>query len=414
MKIAFFLNEFPALSQTFILNQIIGLIDLGHEVDIIAKIPGKEDTTHQSILDYKLFEHTLYLKSHALEKKNTLISKICRVFSLFIRFFYISPIVAVRTVTNSYKKENLSPATLLFKLEPLIKNKKTHDIILCHFGPCGIEACKLKKQKLLDGKIVTVFHGYDISHYLKENGECVYNELFDKGDAFLPISNRWRSELIRLGCPKHKTLVHRMGIELDIFTYSPHLFKTGETLEVLSIARLVEKKGLEYGIQAVNKIHKIHKNIRYNIIGDGPLKEDLQRLICDLDAGEHIKLLGWKTQEEISSLMGQAHILLAPSVTSRNGDQEGIPVAIMEAFAKGITVISTHHSGIPELVRDNKTGFLCRERNVSDIQNKLEQILNQPEKIRDIVSQARKHIEMNYDINQLNKKLVERFNKLII
>ena len=96
-------------------------------------------------------------------------------------------------------------------------------------------------------------------------------------------------------------------------------------IKIATIARLVEKKGVEYGIQAVAKILKLRRDIEYKIAGAGPLNDRLQSLIDELNAGDKIKLLGWKTQTEIADLLREWDILLAPSVTAKTGDDEGVP-----------------------------------------------------------------------------------------
>lgn len=153
-----------------------------------------------------------------------------------------------------------------------------------------------------------------------------------------------------------------MGIDTKKFLFSPRKLRFDGKIHLLTVARLVEKKGIQYSIQAVAKVVKKYPQIEYKIAGDGPLKSDMESLIDGLKVNGNVKLLGGKQQGEIIELMKDADIFLAPSVTSNDGDQEGIPVAIMEALAQGLPVISTYHSGIPELVQDGISGFLVPER----------------------------------------------------
>lgn len=95
----------------------------------------------------------------------------------------------------------------------------------------------------MGGKLITVFHGYDMTSYVKQHGENVYSGLFVKGDLFLPISNNWRNKLIKLGCPEKKIRIHRMGIDVQKFKYG-NRSKNKREIAILTIARLVEKKGL--------------------------------------------------------------------------------------------------------------------------------------------------------------------------
>ena len=184
-------------------------------------------------------------------------------------------------------------------------------------------------------------------------------------------------------------------------------------INILTVARLVEKKSVHYGIEAVAKVVKRYPFVQYEIAGDGPLKGDLVGLIDKLDINENVKLLGWKQQNEISELMSHADILLAPSVTGKEGDQEGIPVVLMEAMARGLPVISTYHSGIPELVQDGRSGFLVRERDIDALAEKLEHLITHPEMRDQMGAEGRKYVEENYNIDKLNDRLVEIYEEIL-
>ena len=145
------------------------------------------------------------------------------------------------------------------------------------------------------------------------------------------------------------------------------------------MGRLVEKKGHEYSIKAIAKAIINHKNIIYLIAGDGHLRNKLESLVSELGIKNHVKFLGAVEQEEALKLYQQAHIFILPSVTSSNGDQEGIPVVLMEAQSAGLPVISTYHSGIPEAVIDGKSGFLVPEKDVNALAQKMEYLIEHPE-----------------------------------
>ena len=128
---------------------------------------------------------------------------------------------------------------LIYELFPFLN--KEFDILYCHFGPNGILGSHLKEIGL-DGKLITTFHGYDMTSYIISNGKKVYNNLFINGDLFLPISSYWKRRLIKLGCSEEKIIVHRMGICLEKFKYSEKIIQPGETIKILTVGRLVEKK----------------------------------------------------------------------------------------------------------------------------------------------------------------------------
>ncbi len=118
-----------------------------------------------------------------------------------------------------------------------------------------------------------------------------------------------------------------------------------------------------------------------------------------------VKLVGWKTGEEISRILDAADILVAPSVTATNGDQEGIPVTIMEAMSTGLPVVSTWHSGIPELVRDGVSGLLAPERDIAALASHLLALIERPELRRTMGRAGCDIVHASYNIDALNDRL---------
>ncbi|MBI5679172.1 MAG: glycosyltransferase [Planctomycetes bacterium] len=407
MKIAFFLNRFPMLSQTFVLNQITGLIDRGHEVDIYAIRPENDTKMHADVTKYNLLNRTHYFRDIPSNK----LLRAVTVVSLLIKNYYRKPTSLLKFLRfSSYGK--ISVVKILCAIDAF-PAKGVYDIIQCHFGPNGTLAVILRNIGVIEGKIVTTFHGYDISSYIKKNGDDVYKNLFGEGDIFLPISERWKNTLIELGCDERKIFVHRMGIDTSKFLFSPRNHHDNGKVRLLTICRLVEKKGVRYAVRAVAKILGRYPNLEYKIAGDGPLKIQLEDLIKELNIQDNVKILGWKNQEEIVELLKDTDILIAPSITGTDGEQEGIPVALMEALAQGLPVLSTQHSGIPELIRDGESGFLVREGDVDALAERLEFFLVHPEIWSKMGRAGREHVEKYYNIDTLNDRLAGLYQELL-
>jgi colanic acid/amylovoran biosynthesis glycosyltransferase len=273
-------------------------------------------------------------------------------------------------------------------------------------------AVLLRELEILRGPILTAFHVWDLSLYPRRHGSAVYRRLFRSGDLFLPICERWKSKLIDLGCPREKTLVHRMGINPREFARARCWVRPGEPIRILTIGRLVEKKGIAYGIEAVSQLIQQRRQVEYRIIGDGRLKESLQALIRERGVEDQIKLLGWKNREETRELLGQSDILLTPSVTGNDGDEEGIPVVLMEAAAHGLPLVSTHHSAIPELVRDGENGYLVPEKDAQAISDKLVYLIDRRDSWATLGAAGRRHIEAHYDIHKLNDRLAQIYEQM--
>jgi len=408
MRIAFIVTEFPALSETFILNQISGLIDRGHHVDIYAKKLRKDSKIHPIINHYQLLKRTYYIPSIPYNS----FWQVLKGAKLFLTHFWISPLLLLRLLNfSSYGSQALS-FYLVYKAIPFL-GKPPYDIVHCHFGPNGLYAMHLQKMGILQGKLVTTFHGYDISLELCKYGDCIYNELFEAGDLFLPISYCWQKRLIELGCDPQKIKVLRMGIDCRIFQFTPRGMNSIRAVEILTVGRLVEKKGIEYGIRAVAALIKSGYSLKYKIIGDGPLRNQLQKLVEDLRVSNHVLFLGWQQQQEVADALAAADILLAPSLTSQEGDQEGIPVVLMEAMAMGLPVVSTLHSGIPELVQDGISGFLVPERDVDALASKLSYLLDHSELWSQMGKAGREFVEKYYNIRDLQGQLEAVYHSLL-
>jgi colanic acid/amylovoran biosynthesis glycosyltransferase len=409
MRIAFIVGRFPSLSQTFILRQITGLLDRGHDVEVFAHNPGNDPTTHGDIEKYGLRKRTIYLNAYGSSPNR--IVRLTGSVGLLIANFHKAPTTVLKTLdVTRFGKKALS-LEVLRAVAPFLE-KGPYDIVHCQFGTFGNLGLLLKDAGLLHGKLVTSFRGYDISSYTQRHGEHIYRDLFSRGDLFLCVSDTIKEKLVRLGCDPRKVIVHRSGAELkklDLPVRGPR--SNGKT-RIVTIARLIEKKGIEYGIKAVANISK-QRDVEYDIAGEGPLRDRLQALIDELNAGDNIKLLGWKTQAEVADLLKASHILLAPSVTTKKGDEEGIPGVIMEAFAQGLPVASTYHAGIPEVVQNGESGFLVQERDVDSLAERLEQLIEHPGLRFAMGQNGRRFVEAHYDVDKLNDCLVRIYQQLL-
>lgn len=406
MKVAFIVPEFPSLSQTFVLNQITGLMDRGIEVDIFANVAQGGSKIHEDVKRYNLLDRTCYHGKIYQGMPTNKLPRAIKAMRYVLKYILKNPLAILRSLNIFKYGRKAASFNLLFQIIPFL-NKGPYDIFYCHFGPCGNLAVLLKELGAISGKIITAFHGYDLSTYLKRKETHVYERLFKKGDLFLPISRRWQEKLIELGCKQDKIVVHRMGINVNKFASFRRTIRNNGKTDILTVARLVEKKGVSYAIKAVAEVLKQYPGIQYRIAGDGPMKKNLIDLIERLGVRENVHLLGWKKQSEILKLMSCSDILLAPSVTSKDGDQEGIPVALMEAMAMGLPVVSTHHSGIPELIENGVSGFLVPERNVDALFHKLKYLVKYPHLWPELGRRGRNYVQKHYDINKLNDRLVK-------
>ncbi len=326
-----------------------------------------------------------------------------------MRFIFKNPLPILRSLNIVRYKTKAASLSLLYQIIPFLGHKP-YDIIHCQFGVLGPEGVHIKQ--VLGGtiKVVTSFRGYDATKVLHRDPH-LYDELFESGDLFLPVSRSLKDRVVAHGCPEEKIEVLPSGIDCEAFQPFPKKSKKDNPVTVITIARLVEKKGIAYAVEAAARVLKSGRLLQYVIVGEGVLREELEQLIEKSGLQGHIQLVGRKNHEEVIRLLHKAHILIAPSITSQDGDQEGIPNVLKEAMVLGLPVISTLHGGIPELVEDGVSGFLVTERDVDAMTDRLAYLIDHPE-VRDAMGHAgRAHVQKDYDSKSLNERLVKFYEK---
>ncbi len=398
MKIAFLVDKFPSISQTFVLNQIAGLVDLGHDVIVFAAKSGYEGRSHDSYDKYGLLQRTHYYRI-----PKTKIARMVKAMFLIVKYAPKNSVAMLRSLNVfRYGKQALS-LNLLFMSLPFLE-KGPFDIVHCQFGTLGPFAVWLSQISQSKCKLVTSIRGYDVTLFMKKNPEA-YRALFDKGDLFLPVCEFLKERLVELGCEEKKIVVHYSGIDCSKFNYVQRHRVLGEPVKVLTIARLVEKKGVAFAIEAVSRLVSKGEQIEYTVVGDGMLRESLQQLIEGMGIEQQVRLVGSKTHEEVKMLLDESHVLIAPSLTAGSGDQEGIPNVLKEAMASGLPVISTFHGGIAELVTDGLSGFLVPERDSGPLADALAYLIRHPKRCQEMGQAGRRQVEQKFDTKSLSKKL---------
>jgi len=402
MRIAFLVDSCIGCLPTFILNQIEGLINLGVDVHIFCECSPREEKMERR--SWNLGSRAHYFMKIPQNK----FKRILKAILLLTEVLHRDPITILQAINFfRYGKDSLTLKNLFYTI-PFLGKK--YDILHCHYGPVGKEFLFLKSILKID--YITSFYGFDVSKYVVRHSDKVYGDLFKKSDLFIVLSDVMKNELIKLGADSCKVMKHRVGVNLEELEFKKRELNAGEKLTILTIAKLIEKKGLEYSIRSVTQIIDKFPNLEYLIAGEGPLRSKLESLINQLHCEDKIKLLGWKDRYEIKKLLAKAHILILTSVTGKDEDREGTPVALMEAQASGIPVISTYHSGIPEIVADGKSGFLIPERDVEALSERLTYLIEHPELWPKMGKTGRKIVEKEFDIKKLSKKLLKIYNEL--
>jgi hypothetical protein len=187
-----------------------------------------------------------------------------------------------------------------------------------HYGPVG-NSYRFARE-LLGAPFLVSFYGYDCWAVPRKEGPEVYRKLFETADCVLVLADEMGKQLQTLGCPANRQRKLAVGVRVEEFAFQERKLKPGEPVRVLTIARFVEKKGLEYSLRAVAEVQKKRGGIKYDIIGDGPLLGQVQKLIAELQLEKTVTLHGYCEGKRVHELMSAAHILMLSSVTAADGD----------------------------------------------------------------------------------------------
>jgi colanic acid/amylovoran biosynthesis glycosyltransferase len=409
MRVAFVVDHFPLISETFILQQIGGVLARGHEVDIYATATTATGPLHPIYTQWKMAERVRWRAATGFRTYRQLASVLWASAIRALR----SPVLFFRCVVQSLRQGAGDPLILFAGADSVGQQiPPRYDAIHAHFAKQGLLAVRLRKLGLLAGPILTSFHGVDITshHVAKKLGSL--GQLFAAGEAFTHPSDYIGERARALGCPEGRQRKLYCGIDTVKFHYRARTLEPGSPVSLISVARFVEKKGLPYAIRAVAQLIHSGRNVIYHLIGGGPLHASLEALIRELGVESQIRLVGPQDDIGVRRYLDEAHIFVLPSVTAGSGDMEGLPVSILEAQMCGLPVVATLHSGIPEGVVDGGSAFLVPERDVDALAQRLGYLVDHPETWTAMGRCGRRHVEESFDIDKLNDDLVGMYESL--
>lgn len=430
LRIAMFVDAFPTASETFILRQITGLIDLGHDVHIYANVRGDNHVVHDSITHYRLLDRTTYVDGPAeavvfempvsplsgrtwppgSEHSVRNMSRLTRALPTIVRCATAAPRITKTlfdTAEYSYRAESLSG---MYRLAALLRTGERYDVLHAHFGPVG-NSFRFARD-LFEVPLVVSFHGYDFSTVPRKEGADVYKRLFAMADVITANSEYTKRQLEALGCSVEKIALLPVGLNPDAFAFRARYLAPNEPIRILTVARLVEIKGHEYAIRAVARLRETCPALRYDIVGDGPLRKRLEALVAELQLGDVVHLHGAKSETEVRQFFCEAHIFVLGSVTV-DGDQEGQGLVLQEAQACGLPVVATRHGAFPEGISTENAYWLVPERDPEAMAAKLATLIESHGQWAILGSAGRSFVEKRYDIRSLNQQLVAIYRTAI-
>jgi colanic acid/amylovoran biosynthesis glycosyltransferase len=290
-----------------------------------------------------------------------------------------------------------------------------YDVVHAHFGPAGAYAERFARAAGLP--LIVTFHGYDVP-------------LLSSLRRFLPLhlpyalgsrrmlrnmrlglcaSLELERMLADLGIDAARLRVHRLGIDLDRFRPSPDQSRS----RVMMVGRLVEKKGFEYGLRAFAHALSLGASAELCIVGDGPRRAALARLARELGLERRIQFVGSRSNEQVAEMLGNARVLLAPSVVAADGNRESGLIVVKEASAAGAVPIGTLHGGIPESIDDSVSGFLVPERDWLAMGQRLAELLTDEARRARMARAAREKMEREFDNREQVAELENIYDEVV-
>jgi len=396
MKIGYILRYFPKISESFVLNEINELGRLGHDLYIFALSPAPEDRIPSVPGKGTAYREVHYLPPLSVMQKAVSGFKAYSRSGLFRTEYKAESALlpfALGYFSNLVRRKNIQLLHAHFNGFPtqlaMLISEKTE--IPFTFMPHAFDIFKDLDKKLLEKRIEASSFIFAHSKFMKD---YIY--------SLLP----GYEEKIRLvrACPDLRRIdetISRRGFEKE--KSGPH---------IITVARLVEKKGIRNALSALSKIKNEYPALRYTIIGKGPCGHELRRKTVESGLKDAVEFIPWLENSEVLERVIRADIFCLPSVRTESGDMDGIPVALMEAMALGTCVISTRLSAIPELIESGREGLLVASGNIEELAGAFRTLLGDIGLRDTLVENAMKKVRRDFDISEQIEKMLVCWRKI--
>ncbi len=384
-EIAYLLDSFPVLSQTFVLQEILELQRQGLSLRVFSLF---KPATHETATGAWSGQIPITYLSH--QSRSSLLI-------MLMHRFLKAPRSFLRTtlLTLAYHDPRSAFSYLCygaFVAEQIEQQGIAH--LHAHFAIGATSVAQIVHQ-LTDIPYSFMTHAYDI--FLSRKPTLAYKMGMAHFVATCSIYNQ--HYLQQLATPSVAERIHCLYVGLNLQLFPPDMpMHTGDVPLIFAVSRLVEKKGLFYLVSACGLLKDQGYHFRCRIVGDGPQRPLLEQTIRNLGLTDFVELPGPATHEQVIEMYQQATIVALPCIIGRDGDRDGIPNALMEAMYMQIPVVSTPVSGIPELISDAKNGLLVPPQNSSALASALARLLDDPSLCRRLGAAGRETIQERFDV----------------
>ena len=280
-------------------------------------------------------------------------------------------------------------------------------VLHIHFGYHGAKSVGLKRE--LNVPMVCSFYGDDafaVQHEKK------YGQLFREADMILVLGKYMKQRLVELGCSADKIVIHHLGIDVEKISFKKRTVSVAEPVKFLIASSFLPKKGIDLALKALAQLADRYE-FTLDIIGDGPLRSTLLEEVEKGKIKDRVTFHGYQPYDYFINLTYQCHVLIQASRTAESNAKEGTPMAIVDAMASGMAIVSTKHSDIPELVIDDVTGYLAEENDLPTLINCLTRVFEDRVRIANFSEEGRARVEREFDAHKQTAKLEGYYDQLI-
>ena len=402
------LKGYPRISETFISNEILLLEKLGFPIHLFSMRRPREDFTHQSVnriqaaVDY-LPETLLKPLPRLLYHNCLLAAKRPRVYTRALKIAYRR---FLRTRKSATLKHLFQAGYLIQRLIP------GRGVIHLHAHFAHSPASVAMFASMLSGLPFSfTAHAKDI--YTSDPRQL--REKADLAKFVVTCTEYNRSHLLAL-CDGEPGAIHRVyhGIDTRLFSLNQdRISKPEKPYRILTVARLIAKKGLPTVYRALNVLKDKGIAFRHTLIGDGEDREKILTVIKDLGLSAHTRWLGTQPHEVVREHYKRAHLFVLGCEVAPNGDRDGIPNVLFESMAMGVPVVATCLSAIPELVETEKTGLLTAPGQPRQLAEAMLKMLTDEALRARVIPAARQRVMQDFDNKVLIRKLAAIYRKEI-
>ncbi len=275
--------------------------------------------------------------------------------------------------------------------------------MLCEYLDHSVQWIELARQ--LGIRMYAHAHGYDVSIKLREPKWIEAYRRLDGIDGVITVNSVSKTRLIALGIRESLINVIPCGVHLpsDKLEYSKN-----KNIRCIAVGRMTGKKAPIYLLEAFRNALEIYPNLTLDYVGDGELMPAVLQYVEAFKLGKKVRLLGSQANSAVQVLMSGSDIFLQHSIVDPvTGDEEGLPVAILEAMAHGLPVVTTNHAGIPDAVKDGDTGYLVEEGEVVPMAERIIELAGNPLLRETLGKSGRRNVKEKFTWENERTKLLQ-------